>query len=103
MRIGVDLVDLRRIHVELATRVCSPFEQRELAQIVHPAAQLQFIGSRFAAKEALFKATQTLLDMSEVDVAHREDGSPYFVQFPEMSLSISHEQDYAIAFVINPH
>jgi holo-[acyl-carrier protein] synthase len=98
--IGVDLVDLRRIHEHLVSRVLSPSEQQELALLTDPVVRQQFIGTRFAAKEALYKATQTSLTMAEVTVAHRPSGEPYFVEYPTIHLSISHEKEYAIAFVV---
>lgn len=98
--IGVDLIDLRRITKRLAAKVLSPLEQEEFQLIQQPLVMRQFIGSRFAAKEALFKATQTTYSMREVTVAHHPSGEPYFVEFPDVKLSISHEKDYAIAFVI---
>ena len=99
-KIGVDLVDLRRIDEHLISKVLSPSEIEEISKISNPLARCQFIGSRFAAKEALFKATQTTLSMSEVTVSHRSTGEPYFVQYPSVSLSLSHETDFAIAFVM---
>ncbi len=98
--IGVDLVDLRRIHEQLISRVLSPREQRELDLLTDAAVRQQFIGARFAAKEALYKATQTALSMVEVTVAHRPTGEPYFVEYPSIHLSLSHEKEYAIAFVV---
>lgn len=98
--IGVDLVDLRRINEYLINRVLSPREQQELATLTDPLVRQQFIGARFAAKEALYKATQTTLAMSDVTVAHRPNGEPYFVEYPTIHLSISHEKECAIAFVV---
>lgn len=63
----------------------------------------------FAAKEALGKAMGKGLSSfpaKDVEVCHDEAGAPYF-SFPggvfdnfEISLSISHDGEYALAFVV---
>lgn len=100
MNVGIDIVEIARINESLAARVLSTSELSELNNIQHPSARLQFIASRFAAKEALFKATQTTLEMNEVSIAHTSEGKPIIIEYPEASLSISHEEHYAVAIVI---
>ena len=75
----------------------------------------RFLAKRFAAKEALGKAFGTgvrdPLLLPAVAVSHDELGKPAFAYSPKLSahlaahglvahLSISDEQDYAVAFVI---
>jgi holo-[acyl-carrier protein] synthase len=75
----------------------------------------RFLAKRFAAKEALGKAFGTgvrdPLLLPAVAVSHDELGKPAFAYSPELAahltarglvahLSISDEQDYAVAFVI---
>ena len=75
----------------------------------------RFLAKRFAAKEALGKAFGTgvrdPLLLPAVAVSHDELGKPAFTYSPELAahlaarglvahLSISDEQDYAVAFVI---
>lgn len=77
--------------------------------------QARFLAKRFAAKEALGKAFGTGIRapvlLPEITIGHDELGKPVFVfspaiaaQFAERGLiahlSISDEQDYAVAFVI---
>lgn len=61
----------------------------------------------FAAKEALGKALGCGLSgfvIKETEVLHKETGEPYFSfgrEFEKnVSLSISHDGDYALAFVV---
>jgi len=60
----------------------------------------------FAAKEALFKALGKQPDWLAVEVINDESGKPYLRLSADIekkykaSLSISHEKDYAVAFVV---
>lgn len=75
----------------------------------------RFLAKRFAAKEALGKALGTGVRapvlLPEIAIDHDELGKPAFAFAPELAahlaqrgliahLSISDEQDYAVAFVI---
>ena len=75
----------------------------------------RFLAKRFAAKEALGKAFGTGVRapvlLPDIAVEHDELGKPAFAYSPELAahfvargltahLSISDEQDYAVAFVI---
>ena len=75
----------------------------------------EFLGGRFAAKEAFFKAMGSGFRgglWRDVEVGHTEEGAPYLIlhgyyaeKAAEKSanipvLSISHDGDYAIAQVI---
>ncbi|HQO40092.1 MAG TPA: holo-ACP synthase [Spirochaetota bacterium] len=67
-----------------------------------------FVAGRFAAKEALFKATGVQFSMSSVSVLNESSGKPFFFgdAMEKISgggtvhLSISHDSDYAVAFVV---
>ena len=59
----------------------------------------QSYAGRFAAKEAIFKATQDKEYLS-YSILNTSDGKPYVKDHPEIEISISHDQDYALAFVI---
>jgi holo-[acyl-carrier protein] synthase len=118
--IGTDIVAYARIaslheHYgeRFAHRILSETEMAEFAGHAQPARLLM---KRFAAKEALAKATGMGLrhpvSMSQMTVVHDEQGKPGFVFAAELAayfkklgisrhhLSISDEREVAVAFVI---
>lgn len=105
---GVDMVSVDRIHravsrfgLDFARRILTPCE---MSVYDGRSDKDPFLASRFAAKEAIYKAAgipdltwQRVMVTSEnrqpvvwIDGQKRAD----------MSLSISHEKDYAIAMVV---
>jgi holo-[acyl-carrier protein] synthase len=114
--IGTDIVQVARIRAALArrgealiTRLLAPSELDRCAGHPDPS---RFLAKRFAAKEALLKALGTgLRGMSWHDIRIDNDniGKPLLVLSGEAArllgrrrchLSLSDEQDYALAFVI---
>lgn len=59
----------------------------------------EYAAGRWAAKEAIFKATQDL-NYLKYEILNDEKGSPYVYDCPELKVSISHDGEYAVAFVI---
>ncbi len=59
----------------------------------------EFIAGRIACKEAIFKAKQDSEYLS-YSILNASNGKPYVKDHPEIEISISHDQDYALAFVI---
>lgn len=110
--IGIDLVELDRIK-ELVSdrfidRILSPEEKKLYLNIAAENTKLSFLGGRFAAKEALFKAiskgngTAYYRDFS---ILNLDNGKPYvqtdFFQDTEIvHLTITHTDHYAIAYVL---
>jgi len=118
--IGTDIVLLARI-ASLHERYGERFAQRilsqnEMAEFANHALPARLLMKRFAAKEALAKATGMGLrhpvSMSQMTVVHDGQGKPGFVFGAELTayfdqlgvtrhhLSISDERDSAVAFVI---
>ncbi len=117
--IGTDIVAVKRMadywqrHGERGLeKLLAPEEREACRQNPDPA---RFLAKRFAAKEALGKAFGTgvraPLLLPEIAVIHDELGKPSFRCSPGLTahfaergltahLSISDEQDYAVAFVI---
>ena len=114
--VGVDIVSVARV-----ARVLARFRERFLARAFHPreaaaARSLpaprahEFLASRWAAKEALHKAarTQRLL-FPDVEVVRAPSGAPSFALHgaaatwahgAAVHLSLSHEAEFAVAFVV---
>lgn len=118
--IGTDIVSLRRmdeLHARfgsrLAARILAP-EEREAYD--RAADKDGFLAKRFAAKEAFAKAAGTGMrapvHFGAIRVTHDDLGRPGLAWGPELSawlaqkgivaahLSLSDEQDYAVAFVV---
>lgn len=110
--IGIDLVELDRIK-ELVSdrfidRILSPEEKKLYLNIADENTKLSFLGGRFAAKEALFKAiskgngTAYYRDFS---ILNQDNGKPYvqtdfFHDTEIVHLTITHTDHYAIAYVL---
>ncbi|HAX01957.1 MAG: holo-[acyl-carrier-protein] synthase [Tenericutes bacterium GWC2_34_14] len=110
--IGIDLVELDRLKELMSDRfidrILSPEEKKQYLNIAAENTKLSFIGGRFAAKEALFKAiskgngTAYYRDFSILNYDH---GQPYvetdfFKDDEIIHLSITHTDHYAMAYVM---
>ena len=117
--IGTDIVAVKRMadywqrHGERGLeKMLAPAEREACRNSPDPA---RFLAKRFAAKEALGKAfgsgVRAPVLLPEIAVEHDELGRPSFSYSPGLAahfagrglaahLSISDEQDYAVAFVI---
>lgn len=120
LRTGIDLVHVPRIAASLAElgerflqRLFTPDERAyALAAPVHTAERL---AARFAAKEAVIKAlslSQVGVHWRDIEVCRAADGACSLalhgraaeaaraLRITEMSLSLSHEGDQAVAMVV---
>jgi len=120
--IGVDTVRIQELaRLIAASRSGSflrrTFSERELAASQKTACQAEYLATRFAAKEAVFKALAHLtqkqwFDLRIVETLNNPDGSPYVnvsqtlqavlaeAKADTLHISITTEGDYATAFVI---
>lgn len=118
--IGIDLVYIPEMSHILETADAfeeNTFSEGERKEASAANSKAEYYASVFAVKEAVFKAVashtkEKIFDFRIVETKHAEDGSPHIVIGAELQklldeagitdlhLSISHEQDYAIAFVI---
>lgn len=119
--IGTDLVVVARfaamVERQGAERVAKRFlAERERGEFLQHPAPARFLAKRFAAKEALSKALGTGVRapvlLTAIAVTHDELGKPMFALTPELEawvaergitrlhLSISDEQEHALAFVV---
>lgn len=117
--VGTDIAAVARLgsfyerHGERALdRVLAPSERADFAQAKDPA---RFLAKRFAAKEAFGKAlgigVSAPATLGNIAVVHDARGKPGFDYAPELAallaergliahLSISDEQEFAVAFVV---
>ncbi|MGQ9586406.1 MAG: holo-ACP synthase [Anaerolineae bacterium] len=116
LAIGVDLVELARIQ-RLVDRFGDRFLQRVYTaeEQRYCAGKIPQLGARFAAKEAISKALGTGVAgfcWTELEIVVDHQGQPGVrlhgaaleraraLNLREFALSLSHSQDYAIAFVV---
>ncbi len=103
--IGVDLVDLRRLDPDkraFVKRVLNPLELAAFDEIKSTKMRREYLGGRFAAKEAFLKTRKLGLgqmDLREIIILNDSAGAPYY-QDPHTHLSITHDGDFAMAFAI---
>ncbi len=108
--IGIDIVEhgkmKKKINEDFINRILSEEEVDYYAQIKSDKRKLEYVSSRFAAKEAIFKAYKsgdgnTLY--KDISILNNKDGSPYVVfsqKNDEIKISISHTDNYSVANVI---
>ncbi|MCI9093194.1 MAG: holo-ACP synthase [Coprobacillus sp.] len=103
--IGVDIVDLERLDIHkihFIKRILSEKEYEIFLEIKSEQRKLEFLGGRYAAKEAYMKARHKGLgeiDFHDIEVLNFPNGCPY-LNDKSAHISISHEKKYVIAFVI---
>ncbi len=111
--IGTDIVDINRMKkaIERDAFIKKVFVDSEKERAIKNAETAAGI---FAAKEAFVKALGTgfwPVKPTDIEIAKTAEGKPYFVLYGEAKkcleennavvyLSISHERDYATAFVV---
>lgn len=119
MTTGVDIIKIDRIKKILETRRESfynrIFTQGEIDYIKGKNHNSKTVAALFAAKEAVSKAIGTgigKIGWKDIEVYHSRRGKPQIrlspkawgllgdIKINKFDISISHEEDYAIAFVI---
>ncbi len=110
--IGIDLVDLKRIKEliddRFLNRILSVDEKKLYENIAAENTKISFVGGRFAAKEAIFKAISKgngNTYYKDFSILNRENGSPYvqteyFTQGEIIHITITHTDEHAIAYVM---
>lgn len=100
MKAGTDIVKISRIEksIENAHFLDSVYTEKEREYCKNA----QSFAGLFAAKEAYLKALGCGIDrkLSSVEIDHNEKGKPFISGVQNCDLSISHDGDYAVAFVV---
>lgn len=106
---GLDLVEVERIErlvTEWGERFLKRiFTARELDYSLGGKRTYEHLAARFAAKEALIKATGARPRWREIEVANAPSGKPYFSKLPagldpqRIRLSLAHDGGIAAAVV----
>lgn len=100
--IGCDIVDLNRLNEDLAFKILTAQELEIYINKKSIKQKREFLGGRFAGKEAFFKAVgieKGLNTFCDIEILNDNNGKPY-LNYPKSFISIAHEKDYAIAYVV---
>lgn len=108
---GIDIANIGRITKlldEHGQRFISKVLSHEEIKSIPGARAAEYIAGRFAAKEALAKATEKKFTLTRISVINDSKGKPCFtgdffaneLAGMNVHLSITHDTDYAAAFVI---
>lgn len=94
--IGTDIVEHERVNLNISRLVLS---SEELIAFNQAKNQIEFLASRFAAKEAIVKATNKQYLFKDIILSNTESGK-LVCNLEGIHITISHEQKYSIAFAI---
>lgn len=110
--IGIDAVDLARIDAiiqekpKLVTRILTRAEKKAFDQLSHKR-QVEFLGGRYACKEAFSKAWGTgigKVSFQEIEILNNVAGAPVVTSSPFIEgksfVSITHTDTMAFAQII---
>ena len=105
--IGCDIVSIKRLKNTIALnpaflkKTYTPKELKLASTLKNP---IYFYATRFAAKEAIFKASGARFEFRQIEILKNQDGSPSPVikgqEDIKIKLSLSYEDKYAVAFCI---
>ena len=108
--IGVDIIEVERIQnlAEKSPRFLKRvFTDEEIKYSNGKKNKYQHLAARFAAKEAFFKALGRKIKWTDVGIINLPSGKPELdlktqesLPFDRSQVSLSHLQDYAIAYVV---
>lgn len=98
MKTGCDIVENKRFSNINDSFVKKVLTNKEIE--LFNKCGLDFIAGRFAAKEAIMKCFDCELDnFLEIEILKDINGKPQ-VNIPNVEVSISHEDEYTVAFAI---
>ncbi len=103
--IGVDIVELHRLNIHnhhFVKRILSDEEYKVFCDLNNDRRKLEYLGGRFAGKEAFLKALKKgigEIPFKDISILNDETGAPY-LNYTNAFISISHEHEYVVAFVV---
>ena len=102
--IGCDIIKISRLknkEEKFLSLVLSENEQK-IYNSRKGKQKLQFLAGRFCAKEAIIKALpkKDTLAMAQIDIFYEQEKPYCIIKNYKVHLSISHENEYAIAYAI---
>lgn len=106
--IGCDIVSIKRIETivnKTPTFLTRVYSKAEIEQYHIRNDSIYYLATRFAAKEATIKALSDKdIDLNSIEILNDEFGKPFIkvngTVNPNIYVSISYEDEFAIAYVI---
>ncbi|MFC1809097.1 holo-ACP synthase [Candidatus Omnitrophota bacterium] len=116
IRTGIDIVNVARVQESIEKHgdafLKKIFNKSEIVYCEGKASKFLSYAARFAAKEAFIKAiggTQGIANFIDIEIVNQSSGKPRIVidqekqkalNISQISLSVSHEKDFAVAMVV---
>ncbi len=108
---GVDIVDISRMNEKISKKILSDKELLIYNSFSSEKRKNEYLAGRFAIKECLVKALGRSLNFNMISIINDENGKPILTEKTikyinekfgrfRIHLTISHEKNYAIGFVI---
>ena len=111
---GIDIVEINRFKdlINNKSFLEKIFTQKELEYIKKRDFSLNTIAGLYASKEAFLKSVKKGInnyELKNIEILHDENNAPYILlnekiekelKYKNISLSISHDKDYAVASVL---
>lgn len=94
--IGCDIVDHSRINLNLANKLLT---KNEFNIFKKKRNKVEYLASRFAAKEAIIKATNKIYLCKDIELINDDNGK-LLCNIQGISITISHEKSYSVAFAL---
>lgn len=105
--VGTDIVSIKRLQKVISNNpsfLSKNYTSNELFIASTLREPLYFYATRFAAKEAIFKATGAKFEFCEIEILRGKSGEPIpsILNHSDIKikLSLSYDGDYALAFCI---
>ncbi len=108
MRVGIDLVEHKDMEYRDDRFIHFVLTEPELTyynQITNKKRRIEYLSSRFACKEAIFKCYPERVAFKDITILNTESGIPYAMihdQKSELQISLSHTDHYSVAIAILP-
>lgn len=94
--VGCDIVKNSRFERNLDRLASNILTTLEIDEFNNSINKIQYIAGRWAAKEAIFKATGN----KRMTVLNDQTGIPYVLGNSNIKISISHEKEYSMAIAL---
>ena len=105
--IGTDIVNIKKLEQTINNNhnfIHKVYSKKELEYAKKLQNPINFYATRFAAKEAILKATNIQYEFNEIEILKDIDGKPiaHIINHEniKIDISLSYDKDYAIAFCI---